>query len=46
MCNTLYEIYPKTVRTEIILEADGTADPFRKLSSAIHEEKDRTGKWE
>lgn len=35
MCNTLYEIYPKTVRTEIILEADGTAVPFRAILGNI-----------
>jgi len=46
MRNTLYEFYPKTVRTEIILEADGTAVPFRELSSPIYEVMDRTGKWE
>lgn len=46
MCNTLHEIYPKTVRTEIMLEADGTAVPLRELSSAIYEMMDRTKKQE
>lgn len=31
VCNTLYEIYPKTARTEIIFETDGTAAVFREL---------------
>lgn len=31
VCNTLYEIYPKTVRAEIIFETDGTAAVLREL---------------
>lgn len=30
-CDALYEIYPKTVRAEIIFETDGTAAVFREL---------------
>lgn len=31
VCDALYEIYPKTARTEIIFETDGTAAVFREL---------------
>lgn len=31
VCDALYEIYPKTVRAEIIFETDGTAAVFREL---------------
>lgn len=31
VCDALYEIYPKTARTEIIFETDGTAALFREL---------------
>lgn len=31
VCNTLYEIYPKTVRAEIIFETDGTAAVLQEL---------------
>lgn len=35
VCNTFYEIYPKTARAEIIFETDGTAAVFRGLPMDI-----------
>lgn len=35
VCNTLYEIYPKTVRAEIIFETDGTAAVLQELPMDI-----------
>lgn len=35
VCNTLYEIYPKTARAEIIFETDGIAAVFRELPMDI-----------
>lgn len=35
VCNTLYGIYPKTARAEIIFETDGTAAVFIGLPMDI-----------
>ena len=42
VCNTLYEIYPKTVRAETIFETDGTAAVLQELPMDIDGDDEET----